>query len=39
MTGFVNYGGFSLISKEAELTNADSTWDKVGIKKNIQFHE
>lgn len=39
MTGFVNYGGFSLISKEAELTNADPTWDKVGIEKNIQFQE
>jgi hypothetical protein len=39
MTDFVNYGGFSLVSKEAELTNADPTWDLVGIKKNIEFHE
>lgn len=39
MTDFVNYGGFSLAGKENELTNADPTWDKVGIEKNIQFHE
>lgn len=25
MTDFVNYGGFSLVSKESELTNADPT--------------
>lgn len=28
-----------LISKEAELINADPTWDKVGIENNIRFHE
>ncbi|OQP62870.1 hypothetical protein A3860_26530 [Niastella vici] len=39
MTYFVNYGGFSLASKGQELTNADPIWDKVGIMKNIEFHE
>jgi hypothetical protein len=39
MTSYVNYGNFSLVSKESELTNADPTWDKVAIKKNIEFHE
>jgi hypothetical protein len=39
MTDFVNYGGFSLASKGSELTYADPTWDKVGIKENILFHE
>ena len=39
MTDFVNYGGFSLAGKENLLTNADPTWDKVGIEKYIQFHK
>jgi len=39
MTDFVNYGNFTLASRRQELVNADPTWDKVGLERQIEFHE
>lgn len=39
MTDFVNYGGFTLVSRRQELVEVDPTWDKVGIEKQIEYHE
>ncbi|MDF2189341.1 hypothetical protein [Paraflavitalea sp. CAU 1676] len=39
MTYFVNYRGFTLSSRQQELVDVDPTWDKVGIEKQIEYHE
>jgi len=39
MTGFVNYGNFKIANRRQELIDADETWDKLGLEKNIEDYE
>ncbi len=39
MTGFVNYGSFTLTSRREDLVTADPSWDKIGIRKQIEHLE
>lgn len=39
MTDYVNYGGFTLIDRNNELEEIHPTWDKVGLKKDVEKTE